>query len=59
MLVAEKLASSIMTDVRSVLREFRKEDQNGATGFWAEMHNDLADMDMDKPKDPKRLLRLS
>ena len=25
MLVAEKLASSIMTDVQSVLREFRKE----------------------------------
>ena len=57
MLVAEKLASSIMTDVQSVLREFRKEE-NGAE-FWAELHNDLADMDLDKPKDPKRLLRLS
>ena len=53
MLVAEKLASSIMTDVQSVLREFRKEDRNLAEYF------DLADMDMDKPKDPKRLMRLS
>ena len=58
MLVAEKLASSIMTDVQSVLREFRKEDNNIAD-FWAEMHQNLGDMDMDKPKDPKRLLRLS
>jgi len=58
MLVAEKLASSIMTDVQSVLREFRKED-NSASDFWADMHENLADMDLDKPKDPKRLLRLS
>ena len=58
MLVAEKLASSIMTDVQSVLREFRKEDNNIAD-FWAEMHQNLGDMGMDKPKDPKRLLRLS
>ena len=58
MLVAEKLASSIMTDVQSVLSEFRKENRDVAD-FWTEMHNDLADMDMDKPKDPKRLLRLS
>ena len=40
MLVAEKLASSIMTDVQSVLREFRKEDNNIAD-FWAEMHQNL------------------
>ena len=37
---------------------FRSQD-NSASDFWADMHESLADMDLDKPKDPKRLLRLS
>ena len=54
-LAAEKLASGIMTDVQSVLRDFNKSGKNRE--FWALIESALADME--KPKDPNRLLRLS
>ena len=37
---------------------FHSQD-NSASDFWADMHENLAGMELDKPKDPKRLLRLS
>lgn len=52
-----QLASGIMSDVQSVLGDLQTSKGGKNREFWAMIENAMADLD--GPKDPKRLLRLS
>merc|ERR1712223_851167 len=54
---AEKLATGILSDVKTALQDFDRNGENQA--FWGLVENALKTTGLEKPADPSRLLRLS